>query len=158
MKNFVIFFMIVIISFCYKAAKAQPWIETNRPASATFQEIKQSFNDYWKDKQIERGKGYKQFKRWEWFWESRLLPNGEFPSPTITMDEYRKYYDMYAAKQSPRTLSTDDWEFAGPTTSPGQYYGLGRLNCVAFHPTDKQIFWVGSPAGGLWKTTDGGST
>ena len=158
MKNFVIFFMIVLISFCYKEAKAQPWIETNRPASATFQEIKQSFNDYWKDKQIERGKGYKQFKRWEWFWESRLLPNGEFPSPTITMDEYRKYYDMYAAKQSPRTLSTDDWEFAGPTTSPGQYYGLGRLNCVAFHPTDKQIFWVGSPAGGLWKTTDGGVT
>jgi photosystem II stability/assembly factor-like uncharacterized protein len=159
MKNYAILFMIVIISFCYTEAIAQPWIETNRPASATFQDIKQSFNDYWKDKQIERGRGYKQFKRWEWFWESRLMPNGEFPSPTITMDEYRKYYEMYAAKQSPRTLSSDDWEFAGPLVAPiKKNVGLGRLNCVAFHPTDKQIFWVGSPSGGLWKTTDGGVT
>ncbi|MFM7543785.1 MAG: VPS10 domain-containing protein [Ignavibacteria bacterium] len=158
MKNFLTLSMLVFFIISFNDVKAQQWFDTNLPATATFKDIKQSFNDYWKGKQIERGKGYKQFKRWEWYWESRLMPNGEFPSPTITMDESRRYFEMHASKQSPGTLSSDDWEFAGPTTSPGKYHGLGRLNCVAFHPTDKQVFWVGSPSGGLWKTTDGGST
>ena len=119
--------------------------------------MKTSFYDFWKDKKITKGQGYKQFKRWEWFWESRLLPNGEFPSPTINIDEYQKYYASMSKNKYNKTLYSDNWEFKGPATSPGKYYGLGRLNCIAFHPTNKQIFWVGSPAGGLWKTTDGGS-
>lgn len=29
---------------------------------------------------------------------------------------------------------------------------------MAFHPTDPNTFWVGTPAGGLWKTTNGGTS
>jgi len=36
--------------------------------------------------------------------------------------------------------------------------GMGRLNCVAFHPVDDGVLWVGAPSGGLWKTEDGGLT
>ncbi len=46
----------------------------------------------------------------------------------------------------------------GPSTSPGGYAGLGRLNCVAFVAGDDTRFYVGSPSGGLWKTTDSGTT
>lgn len=46
----------------------------------------------------------------------------------------------------------------GPSTSAGGYSGIGRINCIAFHPTIANTFWVGTPAGGLWKTTDGGTT
>jgi photosystem II stability/assembly factor-like uncharacterized protein len=46
----------------------------------------------------------------------------------------------------------------GPSTSAGGYSGIGRINCIAFHPTIANTFWVGTPAGGLWKTTDGGIT
>ena len=35
---------------------------------------------------------------------------------------------------------------------------MGRINCIAFRSGDNNTFYVGSPSGGLWKTTDGGST
>ena len=35
---------------------------------------------------------------------------------------------------------------------------MGRVNCIAFHPSDPNIFWVGVAQGGMWKTTDGGSS
>ena len=31
------------------------------------------------------------------------------------------------------------------------YKGLGRVNAIAFHPTDENIVYIGAPAGGLWK-------
>jgi photosystem II stability/assembly factor-like uncharacterized protein len=31
------------------------------------------------------------------------------------------------------------------------------VNCIAFHPTDSNTFWIGAAAGGVWKTTDGGN-
>ncbi len=43
------------------------------------------------------------------------------------------------------------WRIEGPTN-------LGaRINCIAVHPDDEQIIYVGFSNGGLWKTTDGGN-
>ena len=41
--------------------------------------------------------------------------------------------------------------------SNGKKRGNGRVNCIAFDPVDANIIWVGSPAGGLWKSIDGGN-
>jgi photosystem II stability/assembly factor-like uncharacterized protein len=158
MKTIVILFVLILLNVRIQDVQAQAENKPMQSEKLTFQSMKTSFYDFWKGKKITKGQGYKQFKRWEWFWESRLLPNGEFPSPTINIDEYQKYYASHSSKNSLRPLSSDNWEFKGPAISPGGYYGLGRLDCIAFHPTNKQIFWVGSPSGGLWKTTDGGST
>lgn len=43
-----------------------------------------------------------------------------------------------------------------PTTSPAN--GTGRLHAIAFHPTDTNLFYIGTAYGGLWKTIDGGTT
>ncbi len=40
----------------------------------------------------------------------------------------------------------------------GGNYISGRTNCVAFHPTDPLTMYIASAGGGVWKTTDGGST
>ncbi len=37
-------------------------------------------------------------------------------------------------------------------------WGMGRINCFAIHPTDANIIYIGTPTGGLWKTTNNGST
>src|SRR5690606_31659233 len=54
------------------------------------------------------------------------------------------------------------WIEIGPIAKPdngtGQPNGNGRLNTICFHPTLANTMWVGAPAGGLWKTTDGGLT
>jgi len=39
----------------------------------------------------------------------------------------------------------------------GGYEGLGRINALAFHPTNPDIIYIGAPAGGLWYTTNGGN-
>ena len=36
--------------------------------------------------------------------------------------------------------------------------GLARMDRIAFHPTNGSIFYVCSPSGGVYKTTNGGST
>jgi photosystem II stability/assembly factor-like uncharacterized protein len=54
-----------------------------------------------------------------------------------------------------------DWVFIGPTgdgTGPGDIKGTGRLDRIAFHPTNGSVFYVGAPSGNLWKTTNGGTS
>jgi photosystem II stability/assembly factor-like uncharacterized protein len=46
----------------------------------------------------------------------------------------------------------------GPSGSAGGYAGVGRINCVEFHPTNNNHYWIGAPAGGLWVTTNNGSS
>ena len=141
---------------------SQPWMKKITSEKPTFKEIQSAFNDYWKDKPIEKGQGYKPFERWEWFTESRLLPNGDFPSSSITWDEFQKYYSKQNFEKQSNTQksaqSNANWTFKGPSTTPGGYNGLGRINCMAFHPTNPNIFWIGTPAGGLWKTITGGAS
>lgn len=55
------------------------------------------------------------------------------------------------------------WKFNGPNnlnTPYRTYFGLrpssGRVSAIAYHPTNPSIIYVGSPRGGVLKTTDGG--
>jgi photosystem II stability/assembly factor-like uncharacterized protein len=157
MKYFYKLTPLLILVFAFQVLNGQPWIENVKSEKPTFHEIQNAFYDYWKDKTIEKGKGYKPFKRWEWYWEPRILPNGEFPSPSVTWDAWQDYIKTHPEATN-KIASDANWSFIGPSTTPGGYNGLGRINCIAFHPTIANTFWVGTPAGGLWKTTNGGST
>ncbi len=54
------------------------------------------------------------------------------------------------------------WKSVNPTglfyQVTGGNYISGRTNCIAFHPTDPLTMYIASAGGGVWKTTDGGST
>jgi len=148
---------------------SQPWNQ-NLPKSKSEQELtlfdyQKAFNEYWAPYKVENGKyvdkngnlqkayGWKQFKRWEEFWRTRVnAKTGEFPA-TNTYLEYQKIID-----QKGNYKSGGNWTCLGTNTSPGGYAGIGRINSIAFHPTDTNTFWIGAPAGGLWGTTDAGNT
>lgn len=157
MKNLYRLFVVLALSFSFQLLNAQPWLQSIESEKPTFYEIRDAFNEYWKDREIEKGKGYKQFRRWEHYWESRIPANGEFPSPSVTWDAWQDYIKTHPQGAN-KTASNANWTFKGPSTTPGGYNGLGRLNCIAFHPTVANTFWVGSPAGGIWKTTNGGTS
>ncbi|MFA7418577.1 MAG: FlgD immunoglobulin-like domain containing protein [Melioribacteraceae bacterium] len=130
-------------------------------------EISKAFNDYWAGKDIKGGyyfengerkkaTGWKQFKREEWFWEQRVNPlTGEFPSTTSSIEFERSSSRL---RKSSGIISNANWTNLGTNSSDGGYAGIGRVNCIAFHPTDVNTFWVGAPSGGIWKTADGGSS
>jgi len=86
------------------------------------------------------------------------------PPAGMVVSEYQQFVNQYANVNTPgvNTSTNGNWTELGPIALPnngtGQPNGLGRLNCVAFHPTLNNTIWVGSPSGGLWKTTNGGSS
>src|SRR2546428_4077139 len=46
----------------------------------------------------------------------------------------------------------DEWESVGPVNA------AGRMTALAVHPTTPSVVYAGSAAGGVFKSTDGGST
>ena len=152
-----IFTLFTFISFLANSLFAQVWMKNVNQGNQNFFEIQKAFNDYWKGKPIEKGKGYKQFKRWEWYWEQRVGKDGQLPASDVNWKEWVKY-SVSQKNSNPIQTMSGNWTFKGPNTSAGGYNGLGRINCIGFHPTIANTFWVGTPAGGLWKTTDGGNT
>ena len=102
----------------------------------------------------------KQLRRWEWFWESRLTDDGSIPTPAVyasAMTSARNKYltdDVQAAKE---------WKELGPTGPTGlsvasSFYGIGRVNCVAFSQNNANLMYLGSAQGGLWRSTNGASS
>lgn len=106
-----------------------------------------------------RGSGYKQYMRWREQMEIMISPSGEIRNFSALNYKETVHLLKYA-RMNRSTHGT--WEDLGPT----DYYvsdahsggGVGRINCMAFHPTDPNTFWIGAPIGGLWKTTDDGAT
>jgi len=162
-------FLAIIFSLLVSTTVGQPWTDSlpqDREAKAklTLYDYQQAFDEYWAPYNVEKGYylingekqkagGWKQFKRWEWFWESRVNPvTGEFPKVSA-MEQFRKYQSENGGDRSP----SGDWTSLGPTSSGGGYAGIGRLNCVAFNPDNDNLIYAGAAAGGVWKTTDGGT-
>jgi len=133
------------------------WIEMMEDPKANFFEIQKAFYTYWQGRVTHRGDGYKPFKRWEYYWQFRVNPDGSFPPAGQILREYERF----AAEQpeGPGFKSGNaNWIELGPKTrvDVGGYVGIGRLNAIACHPSDTSIVYAGAPSGGLWKSTDGG--
>ncbi len=131
---------------------SQEWVEKMQNPDANFYDVQKSFNEYWQGKEIARSKGWKQYKRWEYFVQPRVYPSGN----RMQMEIAYKSFLEYKSKHKLKTSSSSNWTALGPFNKPSNGGDAGRLNCIAFHPTIQNIFYVGAPSGGLWKTTDGG--
>lgn len=98
-------------------------------------------------------------KRWEWYVSGRLGPNGELTN----IDHLNRNAKKEQNKMNNETdkSAPQSWFQIGPVVSPdlGSFgSGIGRVDRLAFHPTDSNIIYAGTPAGGLWKTTNGGAS
>ncbi len=173
-KLLLIYILIAVIAIP-KMLNAQDWISKMKDPSVNFFEVQKSFNKYYKkqerdmekfnrmvikrtgkalneDEEVEIG-GYSQYKRWEWFMAPRVSPTGERFNPSIVWDEYHKYRNQY------KSLAAGNWTLIGPVnTIPSNSGGAGRVNFVRIDPTNSNTIYIGSPGGGLWKSTNGGST
>lgn len=141
---------------------AQDWVNMMNDPDANFFEVQKAFDTYAKDYKAnyklensgaEPAKipGHKMFRRWEHFMKSRVSETGVRPAPDAVwkaMEEYKKGYNQPMA---------GNWTFIGPSTT-GALAGAGRVNFVRVHPTNSSKIYVGSPSGGLWISTNGGTT
>ncbi|MBI2793384.1 MAG: T9SS type A sorting domain-containing protein [Ignavibacteria bacterium] len=102
----------------------------------------------------------KQVKRWEWFWEPRLTPSGDFPT---ALHYYNEVQAVESRKKSEDVQAKPTWKELGPTapdlpSESAAWNGIGRVNTFTFSPSNSNIIWLGSAQGGIWKTTDGGGS
>ena len=137
---------------------SQEWIDMMQNSDQNFYQTQNAFNDFWEDKTIEKGKGWKQFKRWENFIEQRVYPDGIL-QPQILFEENQS---LKSSNNNFQMLPPNVWTQVGPDNVPlegsGRKRGIGRLNSIVFHPSDPNILYVGAPAGGFWKSINGGQT
>ncbi|MCX6223778.1 MAG: hypothetical protein NTV01_03360, partial [Bacteroidia bacterium] len=124
-----------------------------------FYETQKAFNLYWKDRKIpQEGSGYSLFKRWEYLWRSSVNPDGSYPEPDHVYKEYNKYAGSHPQDGRLKT-GAGAWRELGPKSrfAESNYNsGLGRLNAIAFHPTDTATIYAGAPTSGFWITRNGG--
>ena len=89
------------------------------------------------------------------------------PGLAIPQDAYAKAAALHVmvtpdAQVFGSTTASISWTSVNPT---GLFYKVtnnnyisGRTNSIAFHPTDPNTFYIASAGGGLWKTTNGGTS
>ena len=152
------FIFLTAFSFMTFGQTRNLWLDAE---TDNFAEIRRQVETYYEGRDQGRGTGYKQWKRWEYKMERRLLPDGRITN--YTARNWEAFYNYLQEKGGYPALTTyGDWYSLGPmsftTGNSGYNGGLGRCNVIAFHPTDVNIIYVGMPAGGLWKTTDQGDT
>ncbi len=151
MKQFLILCMLSI-SF---NLHAQSWQEMIKDPSNNFFEIQDAFNAEWEGKEYEKGKGWKQFKRWENFWKDRVNEDGSFPSQQQLFIARKQFAHLKSNVTNGMRSIDSSWEALGPFDLSN---GQGRINVIEVDPTDPNTIYIGAPSGGLWKTVDGGST
>ena len=97
---------------------------------------------------------YNEFKRWEYLMQSRTYPSGNLPDPGILFQEYDRYQKSHPAS----TTRSATWSPVGNAVVPGNGGGVGRINVIRIDPTNTNTIYIGSAGGGVWKTTNGGTT
>ncbi len=121
------------------------------------QDLKITDNPYEKADDITRSR--KAFQREKWFYEQRMYPENFIPR-----DAYEKAYTQKEnlRKQNGFSLMSpfDTWTSVGP--SPGFYFGYSnitsRMATVKYDPSNPDIIYIGAACGGIWKSTNGGTT
>lgn len=156
MKN--LFLSITIMLGSISLIQAQIW-EDNIISNNTLPSLEEknnAFQDYRAKNKYTKGNGFNPYARQMDFSLQRNSKNTIF-NPTTLYVEWKKEKEKRLTQ-----TSNANWVPKGPVNTPiilanGKKRGNGRVNCIAFDPFNENIIWVGSPAGGLWKTTDGGS-
>lgn len=159
--------LLLFVLFTFLTSSAQfnhnaPWMSgfdvNNRSVPVKFQDIVDAANTYFAtvDKDA-KGSGYKPFKRWEAFWENFVGEDGYLPT---SLELWNSYLEKEARAANRNTqVDESNWISLGPTTFANQATStanIGRVNVIIQDPGNANTLYAGAPAGGIWKSTDGG--
>lgn len=114
-------------------------------------------NSAWPERPTQRGQGYKPLERFKWLMETHADENGKMLNGRETLELWTALKN-YSGQRS----VSGNWQPLGPilddVTTRENIEGVGRVSCIAFHPTNDQLMLAGTPAGGVWRSTDGGNS
>lgn len=156
------FLLVGMASGAFSQAPEKNWIDRMQDPDVDFRALQQDFYRYWEGRTDYKSNGYKVFKRWEYIHENLVQPDGKLQRPEMVWQEYSRYMRAWEAKSATMRSPGGTWTSIGPNAYPtnntGQPCGMGRVNALAFHPTDAATIYAGAANGGFWKTTNDGTT
>lgn len=174
MKRVSSIIIICMISLSVFAQKSTNYKKASLKPDANYYEIVKSVrNDFSKRdlSKLSNKKAQKQFERWAYFWRDRVNADGSFPNPNLgyynagILDKNGKIVNRKDFRRAPNALV---WENIGPQQLPAangytNYPQMGRLDAFLrlSDPNGNQandVLFVGAPSGGIWKSTDNGTT
>ncbi len=108
------------------------------------------------EKEVHEGEGAKKY--WEKL-EEAIQDKNELNGININNRGAFNVQEFYRNAQQRNTLSTGgQWTQVSQANTNQQGGGMGRVEDVAFDPTNANIFYVATAGGGLWKTTNNGTS
>lgn len=163
-KNYLILSLLCSFLGFSQYNPAAPWmknITTSRASEATIDEQVEAFEMYWSthDRNV-RGSGFKPFMRWEYHWRNYENEQGYVMSSNEFWNAWREKNQVKANRNATMSLPTSNWQPVGPFshTNTGSWSsGQGRVNIVHVDPNNSNVLYLGSPAGGIWKSTNNGA-
>ena len=167
MRKLYAFVLTAFFSILSFGQNDKSWAKMGSSKNETFYSVQEKFNQYWENKAPEKGQGYKIFKRWENQIADKIYPSGDMSLPSHTYPNFIEWQQRYnnklarnANSKMKATLTSSQWVSLNQNAIASGYdSGSGRLNFVTFDPNNPTTtMFVGAPDGGLWKTTDGGTT
>jgi photosystem II stability/assembly factor-like uncharacterized protein len=129
-----------------------------------FNEIKKTVLDHYNAQlnalsfsdSVTRGQIMRQLKKWnrkfwisEYYTDKDGIVQNAHDINLAGFDALKRMSPKESTRHQP-----NNWTQQGPTWSNK---GIGRFDKIAFHPSDQNIIFAGSPHGGLFKTLDGGN-
>lgn len=107
------------------------------------------------------GEGDNPDARSDWFTFQRT-----YPTDSVPVDARRKALaaaSRIRLESNPEPLAARGWQAIGPAPTSSFFPGnwgvtSGRINAVAVSPTNSRIVIIGSSTGGIWRSTDSGTS
>ena len=172
----IIIFILTVSGLCAQPiVSLDPAIDLNGPAQARqsnvliddnwqvlladpdvpFEKVREAFYSEWKDKEYQKHQGYKQFKRLEYDLQ------GFYHLPYLrALQEMQERNTPHTGYQ--RNAANANWSLVGLQNSalPATWNneGIGRINVLAFDPTNVNIYYAGGHHSGLWKSSNAGTS
>lgn len=149
----------ILFSIACLFLNAQSFRYSTNAGPISLPELQKQLRDYADSADLSKAKHWKYIKRWEDELSRHADGKGN-PGNARGMHKYLTRRSL--AEKSAQTFDAN-WLPVGPDYIPENYTGylengIGRINCIAFHPTLEQVYYVGVAQGGLWKTTNGGAS
>ncbi len=158
------FLILLSALFFACTTNAQEFLRLDKPEpgkSISLVDMERKFLEWAKDKDLSKTKGWKWYARWMDEQIKRSDFKGSIPNQLSLFEAAQEVARQ--KKQQILSRNVNNWMPLGPSVYPDVgtnpiLEGLGRINTVAFHPTDPQTLFVGVAQGGLWKSSNRGTS
>jgi len=138
-----------------------PWTQSAMSKSnnnPSMEEVSLAAEEYFKTiDRDKKGSGLKPFERWRYHWGFFLDDNGRI-QPREAL--WKSWEEKNVMKNSQgRMTDVSNWSSLGPyshSNTASWSAGQGRVNAFTIDPSNSNTYYVGAPAGGIWKSTDAG--